>query len=179
MWCLRSRTSTDRGGHSRQRSPSPAWWSNTGHSHAHHWTDAGFRASFREVPDGHVGFVRANIAAHERTAQPPSKSHPCRPASSFLVSSGSPAAVLIGCTKSKAAGPSRRRTSTWLPLFAKRRAYAERSGLPWFIVSALHGLVEPDQIIAPYELSMKQVQGEKRKAWARGSCSRWKSAWVP
>ena len=35
--------------------------------------------------------------------------------------------------------------------FNKMRAYAETTGLPWFILSAEHGLVSPDEWLEPYE----------------------------
>ncbi len=34
-------------------------------------------------------------------------------------------------------------------LFDKERAYAERTGIPWFILSAQHGLVAPDEVLEP------------------------------
>jgi len=35
-------------------------------------------------------------------------------------------------------------------LFRRARAYVEATGCPWFILSAKHGLVAPDEVIAPY-----------------------------
>jgi hypothetical protein len=35
--------------------------------------------------------------------------------------------------------------------FRKARHFAETSGCPWYILSAEHGLVRPEQLVAPYE----------------------------
>jgi hypothetical protein len=51
-------------------------------------------------------------------------------------------------------------------LFLKARRYAEASGCPWFILSAEHGLVSPDQVIAPYERTLNTMRMAERRAWA-------------
>jgi hypothetical protein len=53
------------------------------------------------------------------------------------------------------------------PLFRAARAYAERRYGPerWFILSARHGLVRPDQLLAPYDLSLRQLTPTERAAW--------------
>jgi hypothetical protein len=50
--------------------------------------------------------------------------------------------------------------------FCKARQYAEASGCPWYILSAEHGLVLPDQVIAPYERTLKTMRVADRHAWA-------------
>src|SRR5687768_3995081 len=44
--------------------------------------------------------------------------------------------------------------------------HATLSGAPWYFVSALHFLVHPDQVIKPYEHSLKAVPPEQRGTWA-------------
>lgn len=51
-------------------------------------------------------------------------------------------------------------------LFKKQRAYAERIGVPWFILSAEHGLVAPDEYLAPYERYLPDTPAAYRDAWA-------------
>jgi hypothetical protein len=41
------------------------------------------------------------------------------------------------------------------PLFRKERAYAEQSGVPWFILSAEHGLGAPDEWRTPTQLTRR------------------------
>ena len=75
--------------------------------------------------------------------------------------------VLIGCSKSKLDQPAPARELYTGQLFKKAVAWAERQGLQWFVVSALHGLVAPDQSIAPYNYSLKDRRGSReRESWA-------------
>ena len=53
------------------------------------------------------------------------------------------------------------------PLFAGRRARAERSGVPWFVVSGRWGLLDPDDVVAPYSFSFAQQSVNYRRAWGR------------
>ncbi len=73
--------------------------------------------------------------------------------------------VLIGCVKLKLAHDAPAENLYVSPLFRKRRAYAERSGKPWFILSALHGLVSPEQLLAPYDLALAKQSVAYRRAW--------------
>lgn len=76
-----------------------------------------------------------------------------------------PDIVLITCVKTKRAEPSAARDLYRSPLFLKERAYAERRGVPWFILSAEHGLVAPDEWLAPYERYLPDTPRSFRKAW--------------
>jgi hypothetical protein len=42
---------------------------------------------------------------------------------------------------------------------------AERVGLPWFILSAEHGLVVPDEWFSPYERYLPDTPASFRRAW--------------
>jgi hypothetical protein len=82
-----------------------------------------------------------------------------------------PHVVLIGCTKTKRAERSAGR-DLYDPsdLFRRRRSYAEATGLPWGIVSARYGLVEPTQVVDPYEMTIAQRRTAEHggtKHWAR------------
>lgn len=46
------------------------------------------------------------------------------------------------------------------------RRYVERREGKWFILSALHGLVEPYRIIAPYEMTLNKTGVADRQRWA-------------
>ena len=48
----------------------------------------------------------------------------------------------------------------------KARRYAERRGR-WFILSALHGLLDPSAVIAPYDVTLKKMPAAKRKEWGQ------------
>ena len=53
--------------------------------------------------------------------------------------------------------------STWFKL---ARARVEREAAPWFILSAKHGLVHPDAVIAPYNETLNNMAVAARRDWA-------------
>lgn len=55
--------------------------------------------------------------------------------------------TLIGCVSRKAPGARPARDLYDSELFRRRWAFAERSSRPWLILSALHGVVDPDTIL--------------------------------
>lgn len=50
-------------------------------------------------------------------------------------------------------------------MWRRRRRYAEASGCPWLILSAKHGLIDPDERIAPYDLALGQMSAPERRSW--------------
>ncbi len=54
-------------------------------------------------------------------------------------------------------------TSSW---FVKASAYARHAVDVWFILSAKHGLLFPDKVIAPYNETLNAMPVELRRAWA-------------
>jgi hypothetical protein len=73
--------------------------------------------------------------------------------------------VLVTCVKSKGTRPAAAKDLYISALFRKERAYAERAGVPWFILSAEHGLVAPDEWLAPYERYLADTTASYRSAW--------------
>jgi hypothetical protein len=55
-------------------------------------------------------------------------------------------------------------TSDW---FRKAKAYVEKKGSAWRILSAEHGLIHPDAVIAPYERTLNKMGIAERKSWAK------------
>jgi hypothetical protein len=53
------------------------------------------------------------------------------------------------------------------PLWRKRRSYAESSGVPWLILSAEHGVLDPGDLVAPYDLALTELRVAERRAWGR------------
>jgi hypothetical protein len=75
--------------------------------------------------------------------------------------------VLISCSKSKLTERAPARELYTGTLFKKAVTWAERHGYEWFVISALHGLVTPEQTIAPYNYSLKDRRGSReRESWA-------------
>jgi cytoplasmic iron level regulating protein YaaA (DUF328/UPF0246 family) len=79
--------------------------------------------------------------------------------------------VLISCSKSKLATKAPARELYTGGLFQKAVAWAERHQHPWFIVSALYGLVTPDQELNPYDFTLKQLRAREREAWGQRTIS--------
>jgi hypothetical protein len=80
--------------------------------------------------------------------------------------------VLVTCVKSKRARPAAAKDLYTSALFRKERAYAERAGVPWFILSAEHGLVAPDEWLAPYERYLANTSASYRSAWGAWAAAR-------
>jgi hypothetical protein len=78
---------------------------------------------------------------------------------------GRASVVLVGCVKSKRSVPCRAADLYVSSLFQRRRAYAERSGAPWFILSAEHGLVDPETLLEPYDRRLSDQSAAYRQAW--------------
>jgi len=70
--------------------------------------------------------------------------------------------ILIQCTKSKRDEPAKaKHLYDESGYFCDMRAYAAATGEMWFILSAKHGLVDPETVIEPYDafgLSKDQAQ---------------------
>jgi cytoplasmic iron level regulating protein YaaA (DUF328/UPF0246 family) len=51
-------------------------------------------------------------------------------------------------------------------LFRLARAYIQKTGAPWFILSAEHGLLSPNDVIEPYDKTLNSMGVAERRAWA-------------
>jgi hypothetical protein len=56
---------------------------------------------------------------------------------------------LVSCASKKRSIPSPARELYMSAWFTKARDYVERTGSPWFILSAEHGVVSPNRILSP------------------------------
>ena len=74
---------------------------------------------------------------------------------------------LVSCVKKKLSTPATAKDLYQSPLFIKSRAYVEKTGRPWFILSAKHGLVHPETVIRPYCQTLNTMPINARRAWAR------------
>jgi hypothetical protein len=80
-------------------------------------------------------------------------------------------AIVLGCVKRKRSGSHPARDLYDSPLWRRRRDYAEESGLPWFIFSAKHGLLVPDQIIENYDRRLEQLPPAGRAAMGQAAAA--------
>lgn len=73
---------------------------------------------------------------------------------------------LVACVSQKKDGSDQAQHLYTSPLFQKARAYALRHADRWYILSAKHGLVSPEQVIDPYETTLNRMPVAERRAWA-------------
>jgi uncharacterized protein DUF6884 len=73
---------------------------------------------------------------------------------------------LIGCVKSKRAARSAAADLCTSTLFMGRRRWVEASCSRWFILSAKHGLVAPDDMLDPYDETLTTKGQGARQAWS-------------
>ena len=73
--------------------------------------------------------------------------------------------VLVGCSQTKAPAAAPARDLFVGPLFRKARLYAERSGAPWYVLSAKFGLLDPDEVVSPYDVYLGNCSVQYRSAW--------------
>lgn len=76
------------------------------------------------------------------------------------------ALVLVSCTKSKRSQPTPARDLYCSTFFDRARRWIERRGAHWRILSAEHGLVDPDALIAPYDRTLTNMTIAQRRRWA-------------
>lgn len=75
--------------------------------------------------------------------------------------------VLVSCTKLKLENPAPAKDLySKSPIFKKKRAIIERDAADWIILSALHGVVLPDQILAPYNQTLVGKPKSQKREWA-------------
>jgi|SRR5579871_1141842 len=80
--------------------------------------------------------------------------------------------TLVGCGRQKSVRPAQARRLYTGGLFRLAAAWAERHARRWFILSAKHGLVEPDQFLAPYDAYLPALSPSERAALNKGVADR-------
>lgn len=144
-----------------------AWWSGD-RSHVHAWRNAGFTVTELQLGET-VTFTRTAENQHTTSSTVEAMNRP-DPTSTVDEHSGDPDGVdlvLVTCVKSKLDVPAAAKDLYVSTLFTRQRAYAESAGLPWFILSAEHGLVAPEEWLAPYERYLPDTPASYRAAWGR------------
>lgn len=80
--------------------------------------------------------------------------------------SAAPRIALVSCVKGKRTTPVPAQDLYLSHLFAGLRRYAETNADAWYILSAEHGLLRPEQTVAPYERTLNSMAKRDRVAWA-------------
>ena len=73
---------------------------------------------------------------------------------------------LVACVKRKASTPMPAGELYTSPWFQKARACVDRTGRPWAVLSAKHGLLWPTDTVAPYEMTLRSMSALQRRRWA-------------
>ncbi len=74
--------------------------------------------------------------------------------------------VLVGSSGGVAASPRPARDLFRSDGFARAREHAIGSGRPWFVLSAKHGLLDPDDVVGPFAVLIGDQPAGYRAAWA-------------
>ena len=74
---------------------------------------------------------------------------------------------LVGCVKGKRGSAAKAQDLYESTLFRGRRSYVEQSCDEWWILSAKHGVIHPLDVIAPYDVSLKEMGRSERRRWAQ------------
>lgn len=135
-----------------------AYWS-SGHSAGRTLAAAGWKARLRPS-EGQILFERIAVLAGVEKRQQRVDEH------ASTVPASKPDLVLLGCVKTKKTGRHRAKDLYDSTLFIGRRAHAEATGRPWYILSAKYGLVGPDQEIDGYELALTDLSTQQRRSWS-------------
>ncbi|MDQ3934690.1 MAG: hypothetical protein M3340_08685 [Actinomycetota bacterium] len=75
------------------------------------------------------------------------------------------ALVSCGAAKLDHAAPARELYTS--NLFRLAAAYADRHFDRWWVISAFYGLLSPDRIVAPYDVSLEDYSPKGREGWGR------------
>jgi hypothetical protein len=74
---------------------------------------------------------------------------------------------LVSCVRKKKPGSHPARDLYDSDFFKKCRRYVEKQGVPWFILSAQYGLVQPEAVISTYDKTLNNMSVSERRAWAQ------------
>lgn len=74
--------------------------------------------------------------------------------------------ALVACCKRKLDHTARAKSIYKSPLFVLSRRYAEaHCGRRWYILSAKHGLLSPDEIVEPYDTTLGKFNQKELVDW--------------
>ena len=146
-----------------------AWWSGD-RPHVRAWREAGYRLDHLSMGE-EVTFTRdVPSRSVSQPALPPPVDWSLEVSrANEGTEQGQQAAhriLLVACSKGKLDHPAAAKDLYSSTLFRSARAYAEAAGTPWFILSAEHGLVAPDDWLAPYDRYLPDTPRSFREAWS-------------
>lgn len=72
---------------------------------------------------------------------------------------------LVSCVSVKLDHPAPAKDLYCSPWFKAARQHVERLGVRWRILSAKYGVLHPDTVIEPYEMTLKTMRPHDRGVW--------------
>lgn len=162
-----------------------AWWANQSdvstRTQTKAWINAGFKVDglYQEREKGWVRFVRgvADATQAECSREALNKNETDKRLSRSQETDlqrfqpDDNALFLLSCVSMKADKAARAKDLYVSPWFHKARHYVESRNASWFILSAEYGLVHPERIIKPYEMTLNAMGAAERRVWARNVIS--------
>lgn len=73
--------------------------------------------------------------------------------------------VLVSCVSKKSDIPQQSKNLYKSDWFIKARKWAEKNGDRWYILSAKYGLLDPEKIIEPYNMTLSTMSSDARREW--------------
>lgn len=156
-----------------------AWWANdaTPGRQSWAWLEAGFRTIGVNLARGEISFGRSSpmVSKRPKTQVDASQTLPsCAPRTTdtdALDRGSKPLGrydlAFVSCAKLKRNSACAAKDLYISSRFKWSRLIAEHHAGCWFILSARHGLVDPNEVVAPYEQTLKAAKVVERREWAR------------
>jgi hypothetical protein len=88
------------------------------------------------------------------------------PLASLLNDDGKPPIIVIGCGRHKKKSPTLAKDLYTSERFKRSKAIATNIEANFFVLSAKHGLLEPNQIVEPYDVEISTLDEQKKILWA-------------
>ncbi len=125
-----------------------------------HW---GANATYFFGPAGRSGPLMQppRIRSEEQLADPEHAAPVLTPKRSSKTS-----AYLVSCVSRKRATAAPAKDVYISEWFLKARAFVERAGGDWYILSAKYGLIPPEEVIEPYEQTLNAMAVAERRRWS-------------
>lgn len=91
------------------------------------------------------------------------------PLAPLLISGEKPPLFVIGCGRHKKKKPTLAKDLYTSDRFKRSKSIASNVGSSFFVLSAKHGLLQPDQLVEPYDVDICTLDAEIKAQWARKS----------
>lgn len=127
--------------------------------------------ALRKVKKFGISYIETASPQRPKPEVLPARSEPIKVKSRSVIAAQNPTEfvkadiVLIACVKTKLIQAAAAKDLFISSLFRKERAYAESTGVPWYILSAEHGLIAPEQWVEPYDRYLGEESSQYREAW--------------